>query len=300
MGHRSALSLQHDLCDYQSGRLAFMILRQRFTARVILNFLGRRSRLMRRSDHVYIMRSLAYNIAYWNLHERALEEREGNLYEVRSGDRVAFIHFSGIVLDDLNSLCNYIARNPFGDGACKQRYTLSSRPDLSATFMRYKQLLLAADFESFSRPSYAYARYDDGEPISDLERSLYRTSESWRSKEVDPFRTGSGSFRDACRRAGVRTGMVRHVKRPPEVSHGKNSGYRRLIEFFLQCCLLILGPQNYLQFAKYMRHQFLPSNHGFLLTDESEASSGNSAKLASLAPRCTPVLPKQSRIEKSL
>ncbi|HWO33804.1 MAG TPA: hypothetical protein VNO32_33830, partial [Candidatus Acidoferrum sp.] len=103
-----------------------MILRQRFTARVILNFLGRRSRLMRRSDHVYIMRSLTYNIAYWNLHERALEEREGNLYEVRSGDRVAFIHFSGIVLDDLNSLCNYIARNPFGDGACKQRYTLSS------------------------------------------------------------------------------------------------------------------------------------------------------------------------------
>ncbi|HWO39091.1 MAG TPA: hypothetical protein VNO32_60730, partial [Candidatus Acidoferrum sp.] len=98
----------------------------------------------------------------------------------------------------------------------------------------------------------------------------------------------------------VRTGMVRHTKRPPEVSHGKNSGYRRLIEFFLRCCLLILGPQNYLQFAKYMRHQFLPSNHGFLLTDESEASSGNSAKLASLAPRYTSVLPQQSRIEKNL
>ena len=251
-------------------------------------------------DHVYIMRNLAYNIAYWNLHERALEEREGKLYEVQSGDRVAFIHFSGIVLDDLNSLCKYTARNPFGDGSCKQRYTLSSRPDLAATFMRYKQLLLAADFESFSRLSYAYAAYDDGEPISDLERSLYRTSESWRSKEVDPFRTGGGSFRDACRRAGVRTGMVRPIKRPPEVSHGKNRGYRRLIEFFLRCCLLVLGPQNYLQFAKYMRHQFLPSNHGFLLTDENQTSSGDSAELANLTPRYTPVLPNPSKIEKSL
>jgi hypothetical protein len=216
-------------------------------------------------DHVYIMRNVAYNIAYWNLHERLLEERGHVFYEVQSGERVAFIHFSGFELQDLNSICKYAARNPLGTSTHKKRYTLTTRPDLVGPFQMYRQLVVAANVESFARIPYAYAKYDNGEAISQLERSLYLGSATWMESDADPFRTGHGTFWDACRKAGVRAGAVSTVKSSVQETIEKYGLYMRMIEFVLRCFLRVLGPEKYLGFAKYMRHQFLPLNHAFLL-----------------------------------
>lgn len=230
-------------------------------------------------DGVYVMRNAAYNIAYWNLHERELEQRAGDLHEVRSGERVAFIHFSGFTIEDLKSICKYAARNPFGDGTSKKRHTLTSRPDLAATFTLYRDLLLSADIENLQKAKYGYATYENGELISDLERSLYRTSSVWKSKDVDPFGTARGSFREACRRTGIRDLSDRNLGGATGDSAENYGGYIRVIRFFLKFCVRILGPRKYLQFAKFMRHQLLPSNHGFLLnggslTVRTDVSSG--------------------------
>jgi len=247
-------------------------------------------------DHVYILRSLAYNIAYWNLHERQLQQTARGLFEKNSGESVALIHYSGFQLDDLNSICKYVARNPLGDGLHQQRYTLSSRPDMEPPFRLYQRLLLAAGAESFSQIPYAFAAYNDGAPISDLERSLFRTSGKWRKQELDPFRIGKGSFREACRQAGVLASSPRKTNGPaPDSSPQTYSRYMRLIQFLLKLSLRILGPQKYAKFSKYMRHQFLPSNHGFLLNPK--ALTVNRPPAAKPQPVRSPITGKTSEVQ---
>jgi hypothetical protein len=228
-------------------------------------------------DAVHILRNPAYNIAYWNLHERKLQHRDESFFEQNSSEPVALLHFSGFQLDDLDSICKYTARNPLGDGLHKKRHTLSSRPDLAAPFHLYKELLLAAGAERFAKLPYAFGTYDNGEPISDLERAMFRTSPVWRDNPADPFEIGEGSFHNACRNAGIRaaTPNAKDSAQPPAE---KYSSYMHLIQMFLKSCLFVLGPRKYLQFAKYMRHQLLPSNHSFLLegrTPNGVAPPGN-------------------------
>jgi lipopolysaccharide biosynthesis glycosyltransferase len=216
-------------------------------------------------DHVFIMRSAAYDIAYWNLRERILEDRSGVLYEKLSGERVAFIHFSAIALDDIDSIHKFPLSNPFGRTIRKKRYTLAERPDLSGSLHGYKELVAAEKMTSFSAISYAYATYQNGDPISQLERSLYLSSSSWLGSNSDPFETGPGTFWEACRRAGIRTIRTRARKLSVEGVLKEYGLYMRIIEYVLRCFLRVLGPQKYLQFAKYVRYQLLPLNHGFLL-----------------------------------
>jgi hypothetical protein len=247
-------------------------------------------------DGVFVLRSLAYNIAYWNLHERALTERNGLFLEQHSGEHVALIHFSGIQLHDLHSICRYVARNPLSDGLQKKRHTLSSRPDLARPFHLYKELLLAAGAERFSKIPYAFATYDNGEPISDLERALFRTSVEWRDAAVNPFQTGNGTFHDACRSAGIRKAAGCKVEYSPQ-RPAQYATHMHVIQLFLKCCLLILGPQRYLQFAKFMRHQLLPSNHAFLI--EGQTPEPDSSELPRRPQRRAPVSGKAQQIQGS-
>jgi hypothetical protein len=236
-------------------------------------------------DHVHILRSLCYNIAYWNLHERHLQHTAHGLFEQNSGEPVALIHYSGFQLHDLDSICKYVARNPLGDGVHRQRYTLASRPDMDPPFRLYQKLLMDANAISFSKIPYAFGTYNDGQPISDLERSLFRTSAKWRMQELDPFRVGKDSFREACRQAGVPASAPRNTKGNARDGSAQNySGYMRLIQFLLKLSLRILGPQKYAQFSKYMRHQFLLSNHDFLLNPGISVNPPPAKPLATLSP----------------
>ncbi len=216
-------------------------------------------------DGVLILRDRAYNIAYWNLHERTLEEREGVLYETHSGTRVAFIHFSGFSTENPDRICNYPLRNPFSRHLNTRRVSLKDRPDLVGPFRLYLQLLLASDVQEFSKCSYGYAHYSNGEPISQLERSLYLTSTPWRETTLDPFLTGAGSFHNACRKVGIRADTRTMLKPSAAEIVDTYRFHIWLIEFALRCLLRFLGPVRYLEFTKFMRSQFLPVNQGFLM-----------------------------------
>jgi len=233
-------------------------------------------------DRVFIMRNAAYNIAYWNLHERVLEDRSGVLYEAYSGARVAFIHFSGFAVEDLNSIYKYVPRNPLSKSRHKKRHSLAERPDLDEPFCRYRQLLISAGVQRFSKLAYGYALYDNGDPISRLERSLYLSSSTWQQSDVDPFSTGRDSFWQACRRAGIRAASHAPVKYSPQEVIDRYRVPMGIVQFILRCCLRVLGPQRYLEFAKYMRHQLMPCNHLFLLTGHRGAEVSDSSRAFSL------------------
>ncbi|MCU1297261.1 MAG: glycosyl transferase [Acidobacteriaceae bacterium] len=225
------------------------------------------------SEEVLIFRNPAYNVAYWNLHERTLEQRGHICFLAHSDLPLAFFHFSGFSVDNLDCICKYAARNPFSFTAKKTRYTLTDRPDLAPVFRQYRDLLLSADIHDFMKIPYGYAAYENGETISLLERSLYLSSTTWRESHSDPFATGPGSFRNVCRDAGVKAPKDGDGKLSTGELAERYGFYMRLIRSMLVWSLRLLGPEKYMQFAKYMRHQFLPLNQGFILEGKHAPNS---------------------------
>jgi len=111
-------------------------------------------------DDVHILRHPGYNAAYWNLHERRIEERDG-IFSV-NGQELSFYHFSGISFDNLEAVSKY-----------QDRFTLSDVPALCSLFGRYRDIVFAHGFESTRRWPYAYGFFDNGLLIPDIVRRLY-------------------------------------------------------------------------------------------------------------------------------
>lgn len=214
--------------------------------------------------NVSILRNPAYNIAYWNLHERALVQQAGIFYEQHSGEPAAFFHFSGFSNNDPEMLCKYSVRNPLSPAVQMDRLTLADRPDIAVLFDFYRTLLRDAKIEFFSKLPYGYACYTNGELISKLERELYLSS-AWQESSTDPFAVGPGTFHNACRKAGIRAAKAIPAESSARAISELYSLPMRLIGVLLRLCLRVLGPDRYAEFAKYMRHRFMLYNHSFLL-----------------------------------
>ncbi len=85
-----------------------------------------------------ILRHSGYNMAYWNLHERKLENRGGKYY-VNETYPLVFYHFSG-----------YNVLSPEGISKYQDRYTFESRPEMSTLFEEYTNTVLQNKQEQFS------------------------------------------------------------------------------------------------------------------------------------------------------
>lgn len=216
-------------------------------------------------EDVLIFKSLAYNIAYWNLHERQIRQTAAGLSVEPSGEQVAFIHFSGMVVDSTGQISKYGPRSPFSRSQDRQRYSLQDRPDLVEPFKHYSRLVLDAGLKRYSAIPYAYGTYSNGEKISQLERALYHTSAEWQRSGGDPFAATAASFWQACRKAGIR----RTVAGGQPTGSGDFGPKYRLafgaIRLMLRIGVRVLGPEMYAKFAKYMRQQLLLINQEFML-----------------------------------
>jgi hypothetical protein len=218
-------------------------------------------------DDVLILKSRGYNIAYWNLHERTIRQVGAEWRVFPSDEPVAFIHFSGMNIEDLSRISKYGPRSPFDHMGQKRkrRYSLQERPDLIEPFKLYARLVTEAGLARHKAIPYAFERYADGTPISDLERSLFLTSPQWQRRAPDPFATGRGSFQEACRAAGIRSRRRAGGSKSDGSFSARYDPVFAAIRVALRVMLRLMGPSLYERFAKYMRQQFLPVNQGFLL-----------------------------------
>ncbi len=114
-------------------------------------------------DHV-IVRDPEYNVAYWNLHGRALRWT-GRTYEV-NGRPLAFFHFSGY-----STRARHLLSKHQGD---RPRILLSEHPDLVRLCDEYADLLVANGADSDGSLPYGFARMADGTPVDAIIRHLYR------------------------------------------------------------------------------------------------------------------------------
>lgn len=143
-----------------------------------------------------ILRDPTYNVAYWNLAARQIEEatpRQGTrLFRGRHGSRfmvqgrpLGFFHFSGFDPQVPGRLSRHQSRHALVDGT-----------PLGNLFRSYALLLKRNGIERVSEWSYGFEDFDNGASIPPVLRQVYADlDEPIRRAFGDPFRTtGRGTF----------------------------------------------------------------------------------------------------------
>ncbi|HVO11059.1 MAG TPA: glycosyltransferase [Vicinamibacteria bacterium] len=110
-----------------------------------------------------VLRHPGCNVAYWNLHEREVERRDGRL--LVNGQPLVFFHWSGLDPWTTHVLSRHQGPNP--------RILLSERPRIRELCEAYVALLRRHGLEPVA-PPYGHARLPDGTAIDAIMRRLYR------------------------------------------------------------------------------------------------------------------------------
>ena len=118
-------------------------------------------------DGVEIFRDSRFNIAPWNLPER-------------SAATCRLFHFSGYVPEEPEQVTKYSRRLGMGDIG-----------DAALLFERYRSALADAGYEETRHWPYAYDRFDNGVPIPEVARSIYRDLGEEVACFGDPFHAAS-------------------------------------------------------------------------------------------------------------
>lgn len=193
------------------------------------------------------------NMAYWNLHERTLEER-GYLHFVNGSYDLCFYHFSGIVVDDPNSLSKHT-----------HRFTLANRPDLGAIFANYKREVLGQRNDRTDKIPYGFDRFSDGTAVTLLARRIFAAHGN--TFFGNPFKHGGPFYAFA-----ISQGLIR--RNPPALSISKrkfNPKDKRVkvMNRLFRLALGLLGPYRYELLMKYLAHISVLRNQAAFIGKES-------------------------------
>lgn len=110
---------------------------------------------------VVILRDEGYNLAYWNLSQRPVSRRGGRWYAAERP--LVFVHFSGIDVDRPELFSRH-----------QNRHTQATIGALRPLYTEYLGRLRANGHAEHRAKPYAFGRFDDGEPICDPVRAVFR------------------------------------------------------------------------------------------------------------------------------
>lgn len=152
-------------------------------------------------EHHHIVRDPGYNVATWNLAQRAIS-RDTKGHWLVNGVSLRFFHFSGVDSGAHRELLDLAVEvNP----AASLAYEISDW---------YLRALAQAGDATFSGIPYSFAAYDDGTLIPAAHRRLYALDRSARERFPDPFRAdGSPCFRDWAVDRLSQAGIARATRR---------------------------------------------------------------------------------------
>jgi glycosyltransferase involved in cell wall biosynthesis len=123
-------------------------------------------------DSVCILRDPGYNVAYWNVSQRPVSQRNRKWYA--AGRPLAFVHFSGVPLDDPSRFSRH-----------QNRHTSETIGPLRTLFFKYLALLAANGVHESAKRAYGFGSFADGMPISQAHRSVYRRL--WDMNSANPI-----------------------------------------------------------------------------------------------------------------
>jgi hypothetical protein len=194
-------------------------------------------------EGVAILRDAGCNMAYWNLHERSLEEVGVTpvvVSPVSGRVPLRFFHFSGIVLTDPAML----SKNT-------DRFTLAGRPDLHALFSDYKKAVLSNKDAALESLPYGFDTLSDGTAINRLARRIYAAhAERWAGE--DPF-AATGRFAAFAKRLRLVKGKAAPAKTTWNDFKGKDKRVEA-VHTLLKLALHLLGPVRYELLMRYLAY----------------------------------------------
>lgn len=133
---------------------------------------------------VKIFRHPGYNIAVWNLHERSVAYCDDK-YIIDDKFPMVIFHFSGFDPNNPNLMCKK-----------QSKFTLEKYPYFKPLFDEYLNLVLKNGFQSYSKLTYAYNKYNNGIAVVRYQRRFYRALLKKGFQVEDPFSTVQGSYYD--------------------------------------------------------------------------------------------------------
>jgi glycosyltransferase involved in cell wall biosynthesis len=115
-------------------------------------------------ERVAVIRDPGYDVAYWNLHSRPLERRDGEL--LAAGRPLRFMHFSGFDPLDPSRLSKH-----------QNRIDVVPGEPLADLCREYAQRVLAEGHRDAKSWPYTYAALPDGMPLDRVTRAGYAIAE---------------------------------------------------------------------------------------------------------------------------
>ena len=205
--------------------------------------------------NAFVTRDAGLNMAYWNLHERALVAGDAYLVKHPGGATpLRFFHFSGVVVDDESVLSKHT-----------DRFTLAERPDLTQLFTDYKAAVRANRAASVGagKLPYGYDNFTDGTTVTRLARRLYAAHQA--HFPGDPF-DAKGAFAAFAKSHKLVAGVVAPAK---ATWKDFNPVDRRVnaVHKLLKFALKILGPHKYELLMRYLAYIAVLRNQSVFLRD---------------------------------
>ncbi|KKK62218.1 hypothetical protein LCGC14_3006530, partial [marine sediment metagenome] len=130
---------------------------------------------------VFVARDPGANVGHWSFPERVVEVH-GDRVTV-DGAPARLMRFSGYDPDEPQKVSRY------------SRMTTADIGQAALVFDRYRELLMAAGYETARHWPYAFDRFDNGAPILECVRTMYTNLDDQARSFGNPFQTGrSNSF----------------------------------------------------------------------------------------------------------
>ncbi|OIQ90372.1 hypothetical protein GALL_277100 [mine drainage metagenome] len=215
------------------------------------------------NDWLHVLRNVGYNVAFWNLHERRLVMRGKKYYVAGRLGLIqneilpmVFFHFSGFNPNNLSILHK---RHP--------QYNIENFPEYEPLMLEYAEAILRNRYNLYSALEYRYNYFDNGAPIYQFYRRLYRSMLNMPNIDTRaPFRTNTA---DSVYNAFVSNRLLIQ-KKGSAITHssiGKTeiSKKKKYLELVFKLMHWVLGARNYFYLTKVMEHYGRPEAHSFLL-----------------------------------
>ncbi len=133
------------------------------------------------ADDVHVLRDTAYNVAYWNLHDRSLrwEGLDGAVSSRRwtvDGRPLVCFHFSGFSPADPARISKH-----------DSRYSAYLMPSVARILDFYLERLRANGLSEYACQPYRFGAFPSGCPIDERMRNLFKAHEVFLRTDVDPW-----------------------------------------------------------------------------------------------------------------
>lgn len=195
-------------------------------------------------DGVVIERSPAYNVAYWNLHERRVDAQNPALPLVNDHPLI-FFHFSGLSVELPSEPRLEVSKY-------QNRSDFSNRPDVKPLFERYRAKLVEHGHRELRGLAYGFGSFSNGERINAASRRLFGLVEKRFDSNVDPFNAKGPVYQLLADRHALGGGPVQETV--SSYNAHKHSRAMRFMEKLLRLAFRILGPERYGTLMTYLGH----------------------------------------------